>query len=102
MPAAQGKKIGQFELSLFMDLSQFEELERRVNALIDQQRKLRVENDELRSKVSDLEDQITLKAQENSQLTAQRDELLSNQRDLQKEELIRCKVTDLLQKLEGL
>lgn len=93
---------GQFQLGLFMDLTQFEELERKIVGLLERQEKVQGENTELRDRISTLEEQLRLLSQENEKLTSQCEELLSNQRDKSKEELIRNKVVDLLQKLEGM
>jgi chromosome segregation ATPase len=91
----------QFQLGLFMDLTQFEELERRIVGLLERQEKIQAENKELNTRLGTLEEQLQHLSQENEDLTAQRDELVNNQRDRDKEELIRHRVVDLLQKLEG-
>jgi regulator of replication initiation timing len=102
MPAASQENRGQFELSLFMDLTQFDELERRVVALIEVQEKLKTENRELQARVGDLESRIGTMAEDNRRLSTERDELLVNQRDPEKEALVRRKISDLLRKLENL
>lgn len=93
---------GQYQLGLFMDLSQFEELEKKIVSLLERQEKVQAENAELCKRVGELDEQIHLLNSENKKLAAQHEELLNNQRDKNKEELIRHKVVDLLQKLEGL
>lgn len=101
MPEALTENEGQFELSLFMDITQFDELERRVSALIESQEKLKTQNRELQARVNDLEKQASVSAEEAQRLMSEREELLANQRDPQKEELIRRKVSELLSRLEG-
>jgi regulator of replication initiation timing len=93
---------GQFELGLFMDLTQFEDLERKIVGLIERQDQLRLENNELRARINTLEEQLQRAGEENQRLLSQCTELSANQRDKDKEELIRHKVVDLLQRLEGL
>jgi hypothetical protein len=92
----------QYQLGLFMDLTQFEELERKIVSLLQRQEKIQAENTELRSRLGGLEEQMHLLTAEKEKLIVEHDELLNNQRDKNKEELIRHKVVDLLQKLEGL
>jgi len=92
----------QSEIGFIMDLTQFDELERKIVGVIERLEKLNAENVELRNQISSLEGEIRRKVEENEQLAARREELLSNQKDVQKEELIRQKVADLLQKLNGL
>jgi uncharacterized protein (DUF3084 family) len=92
----------QYQLGLFMDLTQFEELEKKIISLLQRQEKMQAENTELHSRLGGLEEQVHLLNAEKEKLIAQHDELLNNQRDKNKEELIRHKVVDLLQKLEGL
>jgi chromosome segregation ATPase len=91
-----------YQLGLFMDLTQFEELEKKIVGLLDRQEKVIAENTELRNRVSALEEKVQSLNLDNQKLTSQREELLNNQRDKKKEEQIRHKVVDLLQKLEGL
>ena len=93
---------GQFELGLFMDLAQFEELERRVHGLIEKQDQAQRENAELHHQIKDLRHQLRILQEEREQWNAQQQKLLANQRDPQREELIRQKVAELLGKLESL
>lgn len=85
-----------------MDLTQFEELEKRVLALVKKQNELRAENADLHKKLKDAEKHARTLTEDHQRLTAQQEELLGNQRDKDKEAVIRTKVADLLQKLEGL
>ena len=101
MSEAQSENEGQFELSLFMDITQFDELERRVSALIDSQEKLKAHNRELQARVNSLESQANASAEEAQRLMTERDELLANQRDPKKEEQIRRKVSEMLDRLDG-
>ncbi|RJP81765.1 MAG: cell division protein ZapB [Candidatus Zixiibacteriota bacterium] len=93
---------GQYELGLLMDLTQFEDLERKIIGLIERQDQLRSENSELRTRINMLEEQLASAGEENQRLQIQCGELTGNQRDRDKEEMIRHKVVDLLQRLEGL
>ena len=102
MSETQSENEGQFELSLFMDITQFDELERRVSALIDSQEKLKAHNRELQARVNHLESQVNASAEEAERLLAEREELLANQRDPKKEEQIRRKVSEMLARLDGL
>jgi DNA repair exonuclease SbcCD ATPase subunit len=101
MSEASNETESQFELSLFMDITQFDELERRVSALIDSQEKLKAHNRELQARVSSLENQANAAAEETQRLMAEREELLANQRDPKKEEQIRRKISEMLARLEG-
>lgn len=92
----------QFEIGLFMDLSQFDELERKVSGVIARFRELRDQNAELQDRIRILEKEVHQRLSENERLTAEREELRLKQRDEQKEGLIRQKVQELLNKLEGL
>ncbi len=85
-----------------MELTQFEELERKVLSLLEHHDKLLQENSQLHSRLSALESQLRNLSTEHERISVQRDELLGHQRDQEKEELIRHKVVDLLQKLENL
>jgi len=90
----------QFEIGLFMDFSQFEELERRVLGVIERFKDLRNRNEELQEKVHRLEAEIQQQSAENERLLTRCEELQGNQRDVQKEDLIRQKIQTLLSKLE--
>ena len=89
----------QFEIGL-MDLSQFDELERKVVGVIQRLGELRSQNTELRDRISALESEMRSKNEENERLIAEREELLHNRKDEQRENLIRQKVQELLKKLD--
>lgn len=89
----------QFEIG-FMDLSQFDELERKVVGVIKRLGELRSQNTELRDRIGALESEMRSKSEENERLIAEREELLHNQKNEQKEDLIRQKVQELLKKLD--
>lgn len=91
----------QFEIGLFMDLSQLDELERKVVGVIQRLEELRAQNSDLRDTISALKGDIRTKTEENDRLVRERDGLLHNQRDEKKESLIRKKLEELLKKLEN-
>ena len=88
------------EENLFSDLSYFDELERRIVAIIDRFEKLRSESDQLRSVITKLEGKLKQITEENAELLQRQEELLRSQRDGDKEKLVRQKVSVLLKKLE--
>ena len=91
----------QFEIGLFMDFSQFEELEQKVLGIIERLKDLRSRNEELQEKVRTLEAEIQQQATENKRLLSQCEELRDNQRDAQKEELVRKKYVAELDPLKN-
>lgn len=100
--SAKAEQGAQFNIEFVMDLSQFDELERRVVGVIERLEKLKTENAELHTQMTALQEQFQLKVAESEQLAVQKEELLHSQRDEQKEQLIRQKVESLLAKLDGL
>ncbi len=94
MTEPAGKEFEQYEIGSIMDLTPFDELERRINALLDRHRQLNDEN-------SKLKDELLQRDAEIEKLAAKCDELQHNSIDKGREDLIRNKIKALLDKLEG-
>jgi hypothetical protein len=82
----------QYEISLFADLSAFDELERRIVAVVQRLGDLTEENKGLRAQVVRLEEKLARKSEESG----------DSQRDVERENLLRQRLQDLLKKLEGI
>ncbi len=95
---AKGGK--QFEIG-FMDLSQFDELERRVHSVIQRLRALEAENTELRNRIAALEAEVAEKEVETEQLLSLREQVKKSSGIAERDALLRRKVQDLLKKLEA-
>ena len=94
MTSDEQKNAGfQIEIDPFNDLSQFDELERKVIAVVQRLEEMRAENSELRDRIRALENEIRQKNQENEDLLTQR--------DVKRETIIRQRLQELLRKLEG-
>jgi hypothetical protein len=90
---------GQFEIGLFGDYSHFEELEERVKALIQNYKTLQNENSELKTRIFNIERELQEKSNQFDLMIAQRDILIKNQRDPVRDELIKQKILDLIEKI---
>ncbi|MCX6641333.1 MAG: hypothetical protein NTW14_12790 [bacterium] len=91
---------GQFEIGLFGDLSQFDELERKVAHLIQRFGEMQAENAEMKLKLNELENDLQKQNSEIDLSINQRDLLIRNQRDSDRDELIKSKIMDLIAKLD--
>ena len=82
----------QYEISLFDDLSAFDELERKIVTVIERLTDLNEENKKLRKQVARLEGELNQRSEESG----------GSQRDMERENLLRQRLQDLLKKLEGI
>ncbi|MBU1652229.1 hypothetical protein KKA00_08410 [bacterium] len=86
-------------LDLFMDLSYFDELERRIKRLLQAVKNQKGENLQAREKILALEAELKQQREENEAIQL-RIEAAGNQPDLFKTGLVRERIEELLQKLE--
>ncbi len=85
-----------------MDIASFEALEAKIARVVDRLEILKTENEELRELNSRLQDEVVEKSSEIESLRQSVAEAQANARDLDKEEQIRSKVSEMLDKLESL
>jgi FtsZ-binding cell division protein ZapB len=79
----------------------FEALEAKIIEVLGRLKSLQAEKSELQKQVDALQARVQDAARQVEELTHERDALRSNQRDVEQEELIRSKITALLNKLEA-
>jgi FtsZ-binding cell division protein ZapB len=84
-----------------MDIKAFEALETKINRVLDRVRVLQDEKQQLQRKISELESRHFETVRELETARHERDSLVQNQRNPEHEEMIRTKITALLEKLEA-
>jgi FtsZ-binding cell division protein ZapB len=88
--------------SLFMDLTYFDELERKVKKVLDRLRQLRTENEALVDRLAEMETALKHLRMENEELKTRQQEFESAPANRERDQLLRRKVQDLLGKLDRL
>ncbi|MCB9357071.1 MAG: cell division protein ZapB [Calditrichaeota bacterium] len=83
-----------------MDIQTFDALDQKVTRLLNKMSELQTRNRELETELSELRSDQTVSEQELKDLRQKCASLEENQRDPQREELIRTRISALLEKLE--
>ncbi len=103
IPSQEGSEAaGRNAENLFMDLTYFDELERKVRGVLERLRQLRSENKVLADRVAEMETALARLQAENEELKNSRQESQDSPARRERDQLLRRKVQDLLGKLDQL
>ncbi len=85
-----------------MDVPNFDKIENQVLELMERYKSVKASREEFALRINELEKELAEMKSENQQLQSFLDEAKQNTRDFEKEDRIKTRVDELLEKLEGI
>jgi len=85
-----------------MDVPNFDKVENQVLELMERYKSVKASREEFAFRINELEKELAETKTENELLQSSLDEAKRNTRDFEKEDRIKTRVDELLQKLEGI
>lgn len=85
-----------------MDVPNFDKIENQVLELMERYKSVKASREEFALRINELEKELAEAKSENEQLHSSLEEAKRNARDFEKEERIKSRVDELLEKLEGI